>query len=91
MVIFELIKLLIIVFLGIFVIIFGFYLQRKKLNKKSSDQFSNQNRQISLEEEKIRDYILTYKNNYSKDALFNAISKMNIPKEKILEYLNKYF
>ncbi|MFW6286008.1 MAG: hypothetical protein ACOC16_02700 [Nanoarchaeota archaeon] len=66
---------------------------KDKNSKKSTNWNDNNqsNQTMSIDESKVKNYILEYKNVYSRESIENALRKTDINFEDIEKYLKKYF
>lgn len=95
----NIIKLVSLVLGGILILFFGFIIQRKILKKKELEEikmYSNynnleDNKNISEKENEARNYILKYKDSYSKDSIKNALINNGNSLEDVERWLDKYF
>lgn len=70
-------------------------LPRPNLLDEHFDLNSDNHKEIiqsqSEDEDKIKQYILQYKNSYPRESIKNALLANNIPEKKVEEYLDKYY
>lgn len=93
----ELIKLIIIIVIGVLVLLVGFIIQKKKHEKEfinNDENLSNISTSIkplTLQEENAKKYIETYKSQYSKESISQALIKSGNDETEVNNWINKYF
>jgi hypothetical protein len=88
---YHIIPMLISIALIIVIVLSSIILIKKLKNPITSTQ-TNQpmTQEITLEEQKCRAYLLQFKNQYSKETLFQGLVTSGIPQERAQYYISKY-